>query len=115
MNKQSNRKLFEDTKVVICSDSTYAMNACTVWFKTWEANGYKTSSGGKVKNLALITSIVNILKSEKGNGRLDFLHVASHKVAPLQRDSLEYYLWEGNFNVDKMINDEISLQFSKKS
>ncbi|KAI1419587.1 hypothetical protein F5Y12DRAFT_788949 [Xylaria sp. FL1777] len=38
------------TNVVIATDSSYVVNGATEWVKSWVRNGWKTRSGGSVKN-----------------------------------------------------------------
>ena len=48
------RKKDERREIWLYSDSQYALNSLFVWSKNWANNGWKTSTGTKVKNLDLI-------------------------------------------------------------
>jgi hypothetical protein len=56
-----------------------------------------------VKNKDLIKDILEIYKRYKA--RIVFKHVYSHMKSPVDKASLEYYIWYGNYMVDKMAND----------
>lgn len=43
----------EVTNVTIYTDSAYCMNGATQWLDNWIRNGWKSSTGSKVKNLEL--------------------------------------------------------------
>jgi len=59
----------------VYSDSKYSIDAITSWYFNWRRNGWKTSTGGAVKNRDLIENIIQI--KEKLN--IEFIHVYSHK------------------------------------
>lgn len=43
-------------------DSMYLKNGITLWVKNWERNGWKTSSGGSVKNVELWKELIDLSK-----------------------------------------------------
>ncbi|KAJ2338137.1 hypothetical protein IWW50_006692 [Coemansia erecta] len=69
-NSDSNQPL------VIHSDSKYGIQAMTSWGDKWENNGYRTSTGGDVKNQDLIREGRDIIGSR--NAPVSFQHVAGH-------------------------------------
>lgn len=59
----------------IRSDSQYAINCVTNWYKNWQKNGWKTSSGKPVQNRELIQKIVRLLEQ---HDNITFSHVKGH-------------------------------------
>lgn len=46
----------------IYTDSEYVINCLTNWSKTWEVNGWRTSSGQNVKNQDLIKEVLVLMR-----------------------------------------------------
>lgn len=59
---------------IIFSDSEYSINSITVWYKNWQRNGWKTTTGGDVKNKDLIEEILQL----KTNKNINFQHIRAH-------------------------------------
>lgn len=51
----------KDRRVVVYSDSQYAINAVSVWWRGWRRRGWCTANGTPVKNLDLIKAIVELV------------------------------------------------------
>ncbi|QIX01622.1 hypothetical protein AMS68_007139 [Peltaster fructicola] len=51
-----------DKKVIIYSDSNYAINCVTVWFQKWRTNNWHNASKKPVENKDLVTKIVDLLE-----------------------------------------------------
>lgn len=85
--------------VVIYSDSMYCINSVTNWWKNWEKNDWKTSNGTIVKNKEIIQRIIKEIKNFKD---LSFKHVRGHKKEPQDRESLEFFAWDGNNKADRL-------------
>ncbi|KAJ2163731.1 hypothetical protein GGH15_004312 [Coemansia sp. RSA 562] len=62
--------------LTIHSDSSYGIQAMTNWGSKWEQNGYRTSSGGEVKNQDLIREGRDLMSSR--NAPVSFQHVSGH-------------------------------------
>lgn len=60
---------------VIYTDSEYSKKALTVWYKKWEANGWKNSKGEPVKNATLIKNCLGMLQD---NPNVTFKWVKGH-------------------------------------
>jgi ribonuclease HI len=93
-------KKFDD--IILCTDSMYSINCITKWYKGWENNNWKNSKGQDVKNKDLIHDIL-ILK-RKIQFHVSFKHVMAHTKEPINKDTLEHFLWYGNKKVDDNIN-----------
>lgn len=106
-----NAHLFGNKKVVVCTDSMYAMKCINDWCKKWEVNNWKTSKGEPVKNGELIKNILKLKhKCENNQIEITFKHVFSHTDEPSDKSSKEHMLWYGNYIVDKMINDLLATE-----
>lgn len=88
--------------IVICLDSLYCINSLTKWYKSWMKNGWKTAKNEPVKNRVLIESIINLIY--KCNLKIEYKHIYSHQAEPYDKESFEYFLWNGNKEVDCNIN-----------
>lgn len=60
-----NKQLDKQYDIEIFSDSQYVVKGITEWWTKWQANGYKTSDGGDVKNLAIWKEINKLSKEVK--------------------------------------------------
>ena len=99
-----NLELFKNKNLIICSDSLYSIKCLTEWYKKWETNNWKTSSGEEVKNNELIKRIIELKKKCENDVKITFKHVFSHIREPDNKESYEYFLWRGNKMVDDNIN-----------
>lgn len=64
----------EVAKVIIISDSLYAVMSIMVWINYWKSSGWKTSSGGRVKNVDLMERLYEF----KNRFMIKAMHVKSH-------------------------------------
>jgi ribonuclease HI len=102
--KNDTSDLFKNREVVICSDSLYSINCVTKWIKTWIKNGWVNSKGEAVKNKELIKDIVDLEKKiAKNDVVISYTHVLSHRTEPTDKDTFEWFLWNGNNIVDENI------------
>lgn len=94
----------KDTKeLIIRSDSKYSINCVTLWCKTWQKNGWKTSKGENVVNIDLIKEIIKLISDrESRQYETSFEHVYGHKGN------------EGNEGADKLAV-AASLKLEKES
>ena len=89
-----------NVEYVIVSDSMYALNCITKWYKKWEKTNYKTGDDIPVKHTDLIKEIIEL---KQKIDRLSFIHVKGHqKLLELQQDTFEYFLAKGNIEADKL-------------
>jgi len=58
----------------INSDSMYAINCLTVWYKEWKRNNWKNSKGKDVKNRQLLEDILLLMKDR----HIIFSHIIAH-------------------------------------
>lgn len=81
------RALFEailahpgDQPLLIESDSQYAIKCASEWLAGWKRKGWKTASGGAVKNLALVQGIDQAIIDRPGPVRFRWVrgHVGNH-------------------------------------
>jgi ribonuclease HI len=68
------------TSVRIMSDSQYSIQAVTLWYRAWKANGWKTSSGSVPANLDTIRDIQGVLEALQARGMdIRLLYTPAHK------------------------------------
>lgn len=89
--------VLKDKKIVIHSDSKYAINCVNNWYKNWEKNNWMTSNGKPVVNKEIIQKILKYSK----HPNVSFKHVPAHTNEPSINDS-SYENWYGNFQADKL-------------
>ena len=54
-----------DGPLTIVADSTYVIKGCTIWWKTWKANGWKNSQRKPVVNLDLWKPLIEMCIARK--------------------------------------------------
>ncbi len=67
-------------ELYIESDSQYAIKCASVWVQGWKRKGWKTASGGPVKNLELVKAIEAAIASRAGKVRFQWVkgHQGNH-------------------------------------
>lgn len=95
-----NLDLINDVKQIIyVTDSLYCMNIVNSWLNKWITEGTLQER----KNFDLLQELDVVIKKLKENNMIiNVVHQNSHLDAPSNRDSDEYFKWEGNDKVDKM-------------
>jgi len=48
------------SEVIVLTDSEYLRNGMTSWIRTWQRNGWRTSTGGPVKNKELWQALLEL-------------------------------------------------------
>lgn len=94
------RKVKVTKPIIIVSDSKYIIDSITKWAKGWEKNNWKKADGNSVQNEVLIKKIYYLVN----NLNIKFLHQRAHKSPPKDKNSSEYFFWEGNDKADKLAN-----------
>jgi len=64
--------------VVVYTDSEYAKNCLTTWWKKWVRNGWKGATGGDVSNRGIIEATIPLINKHKAAGGIRFKHVKGH-------------------------------------
>ena len=59
------KKVKNNSKIVIYTDSTYVKNGITEWIKKWEKNGWKSSNRKPVKNKDLWIKLSDLCQKNK--------------------------------------------------
>jgi ribonuclease HI len=77
---EATRRLIDDVPTIIYLDSQYAINCCTIWWKGWMHNGWRTRNGTDVLNADLIQAIIPLL-DERDDTHLEW--VRGHAGHPL--------------------------------
>ncbi len=92
--------------ILIITDSQYSINCITKWIKNWRRNGWQNSKKQRIKNYEIIRKIDYFL-NENTNKKFSFHHINSHEKEPTEKDTIEYFLWNGNDNADRLATSAI--------
>lgn len=92
------KKIDENIRINIITDSMYVVNSMTKWAFQWEKNEWRGSNGKKVCNIDLIKNLYTLVK----RFNIKFEHVRSHQAIPLEEDSGKYRRWYGNDMADRL-------------
>lgn len=66
-------------EINIHTDSRYAMNCITLWCRTWEKNGWKSSRGKHPTNMELIKEVITKLRRLQSDELvISFTYVPGH-------------------------------------
>lgn len=107
-----NVESFTGKNIKICTDSMYSINCIDKWSDGWIKKGWKNAKGEDVKNQDIIKAIIEFKNriSQSGSSiKISFQHVFSHTQPPDDKNSLQYYLWDGNRIVDENIQKILNL------
>ncbi|KZT40281.1 RnaseH-domain-containing protein [Sistotremastrum suecicum HHB10207 ss-3] len=65
--------------MLLKTDSSYSISCICNWLPNWTRNGYRTSNGGPVKNIAVILFLENLLNARCLNGqRVQLQYIKGH-------------------------------------
>jgi ribA/ribD-fused uncharacterized protein len=81
------------TELIIKTDSAYSISSVTIWYKSWERNGWRTQKGTRVMHSSVIQSIRRSLDLRDKNGfKTTVVHVKAHsgKTGNEGADKLAY-------------------------
>lgn len=82
-------------RLVIRTDSKYTINCVMNWARNWEAKGWKTASGEKVKNAGMIQYLLALLSLRRSQGDIIlFEHVRGHS-GNVGNDAADYLARNG--------------------
>jgi ribonuclease HI len=70
-----NTEILENKEIEIYTDSEYSLKSCTIWYKKWEKNGWKTKGGTLRKNIDYIQKLSKILENHKN---IKLIHIKAH-------------------------------------
>lgn len=85
--------------ITFVSDSTYCIGIISSWLDKWITEGTLDER----KNIDLLNEMSDIVKKLKDkNYTIETIHQNSHQPAPLNKDSDEYFKWNGNDKADKL-------------
>ena len=103
-----------DENLIIYSDSKYCINCCSIWYKKWVTNNWRSNNKEQVKNRDLIEKILKSIKKhrDKYDKSVEFKHINSHKSSPSKDSDEIYENWFGNDQADMLArngNNPLSL------
>lgn len=96
------------SNIIIITDSKYAYNCLTNWYKHWQQNDWKTANGLPVVNKSIIVSILDQIAFKRSNGGqitisdLTSYGLKSHNKKPNSVNLQLLAIWQGNFEADKL-------------
>lgn len=67
----------ESTSIMICTDSSYSLNALKIWIHKWKANGWKRDKNKPIENLDLMKELYPLIYQKKWN--VQFKKVKAHQ------------------------------------
>jgi ribonuclease HI len=84
--------------VLFISDSKYCVNIMNEWLDKWKKQG----SLNDKKNSDMLLQLSNLITTLRQEGyNINTIHIFSHKKAPSDKNSDDYFKWQGNDIVDK--------------
>jgi ribonuclease HI len=89
----------KSTELMVYSDSMYCINSICVWSKNWAKNNWITAGGTPAKNKIILQKILEEKAKFKG---VYFKHVRGHKKEPEDKNSEEWFNWNGNDKADRL-------------
>lgn len=92
---------FDNTEIIVVSDSEYSIKAITLWIYTWEKDMVKH---GDKKNLDLIQPAKKLVETLVREHKISFRHMNSHQDEPPDADTEAWFMWKCNDIVDKLCN-----------
>jgi ribonuclease HI len=87
----------KNKQIIIYTDSMYIVNTITIWAKNWEKNNW-TKQNGDIANLSLVQKLYFLANTYN----VKFIHVKAHRVEPINKASIEWKLWYGNYMADSL-------------
>jgi len=101
---KADKSIPKATEIKIYTDSEYSINAITIWSINWERNNWINTAGKPVKNKKLIQRARKLYRSRN----IELIHTKSitklnsHDPAPSDKSGIEYFVWYGNQQADKL-------------
>lgn len=68
-----------ESSVVVVTDSTYLRQGMTSWTRSWQRNGWRTSTGGAVKNKELWQALLQLCSRRRVTWQWVKAHVTEEK------------------------------------
>lgn len=99
-------------RYIVVSDSQYCLKSIIQYMSVWKSNNWVRPGNQEIKNLELWKHIYKLLiKLNKYQISVGFMHVRSHKKRPPNMNSFEFYLWYGNNSADTLACGKTLQQF----
>ena len=74
INNESTLEMYNSFNIY--TDSTYAINCCTTWIKSWIKNNWKKADGNEILNLDLIKELYK--EYSKCQSKISINHIRAH-------------------------------------
>lgn len=99
-------------KYIIASDSQYVLRSISHYMVIWKHQNWLRGRQMPIQHQKLWQKIHGtLLECDQLEIPVGFLHVSSHKKKPENPESLEYYLWFGNQNADRLATGKPTIPF----
>ena len=89
----------------IYTDSKLTVNIMNLWIEGWIKNNWRKNNNKIPLNIDLIKKLYKLIKKNKNNFKIKFIHVRAHRKKPKDINSNKYYLWYGNNEADKLAKE----------
>jgi uracil-DNA glycosylase len=99
----SNQAAYSFDRILIVSDSEYSIKCLDLWSPKWFADPVLHNLAEKM-NVDIIRPARAILEQLREARPVTFRHVRSHKAAPADTESADWFIWKCNDIVDKLCN-----------
>jgi ribonuclease HI len=93
----------KDKTLKIITDSLYCVNIFTKWASNWKINNWKKRDNKPIQNLDMIKYIYHKVCKNK----IVFQHCNSHLTEPIDKNTIQHKIWEGNDIADKLATKAI--------
>ena len=92
-------------EIQIISDSKYVIDSMTKWVYTWKKYNWKRDAKQtkEICNLDLIKKLHKLTE----NYNVKYSHQYSHKKEPVNKNSIEWFTWNGNDQADLLAKNAI--------
>lgn len=99
-SKEKNGKKLDlnNVKLVIVTDSRFGIDLITKWMNGWKSKGWRKADGKTPANIELVKALD--IELENVEYTVTMKHINSHRVAPRDTESKEYFFWYGNSQAD---------------
>jgi ribonuclease HI len=97
----------DGVNITLYSDSMYTIKIATEWAYLWKNDGWMRRVGKRkmeISNLDLVKELFELVDKYA----VKFIHVRSHQREPTDKESVSWYMWNGNNKADKLAGDAMN-------
>lgn len=101
-------ELIDKITVRIITDSQFSIDALLTYIPSWTHNNWLKSNNKPPENLDLMKDLWKHYNALREVAKVRLKHIRSHKKEPTDKNSIEHYMWYGNFMADKLAGECIN-------